>query len=1240
MSRKSTLRRPVGAPKVAAARPALSLDPTDWPSYRREAHKALDAALDHVEQAGARPVWTPVPDTIKQAIDLPAPWSGQGLGPTLEEARRLVLPYTVGNTHPRFFGWVHGSGTAGGVVAEMLAAAMNVNAGGREHAAVYVERQVIEWAKEILGFPAAASGLLVSGTSMATLIALTAARDNAGSADSRRTGLSARRLVGYASSEAHSCIAKTFEILGLGRDALRLVPVDAAYRMDVSALKHLIAEDKTAGYEPFVIIATAGTVNTGATDPIAAIARIARTQKLWLHVDGAFGALARLSPETRHIVTGIDKAHSVAFDFHKWLHVPYDAGAVLIRDGAKLRRSFASRPDYLKGAERGLAAGEPWFCELGPELSRGFRAFKVWFTLKEHGLERLGEKIADNCRQAQHLAKIVNSHPELELLAPVSLNIVCFRFRAAEAADLDTLNGDIVVALQEKGIAAPSTTRIAGKLAIRVNLTNHRTTFEDLDQLVDAILAEARERTKARSLARPAGTGKPRLRPASKVAAVRPSARRQGPILVAPEQRATLAAALREPDLQPLIANLDLRIGDAGELPFVASAEEITISPRALENPAAIRILLRHAAEIALWHRLTNDQPGLAWQAALALAACRVTASYMATLPEAIRQDATTSMPAWLVAAYGATATPDRFGKLDMLLGRSAVDLDKLLQLQGLEQADIEAIAASPVLRSEAVNLLAGLGEVMLSTEAMILAGGDPRIALDPRTGTNGYGAAPRPIAGEISFASSTASSMTAAGFASAETLRQRLTTDAIDGRLAAGYRREADAIRREIGRYLGLERVPGAEIVLSASGTDTTFAALALARGSDPVPIVSLFLSPEETGSGIPKAAAGCHFLGVTSLGHAVGPGAAIEGLGGPGVSAEWIALRRPSGALRRLDEIEAEIEARVATIIAKGHRCLLHVLDAAKTGAGAPSPALIARLQARHGSELAIVVDACQLRLSPEAMRAMLGRGQMLQITGSKFFTGPPFSGALIVPADIARAAANRAALPAGLGLYSGQSEWPAALAGPASSLPQTCNLGILARWRAALAEIDLFRSVPSSDADTVLARFAAEMTAAIANRPELTPVEAPVLDRATLAATDDWSRTPTILAFTLATTRHGRRRTLSMDELKRVHRWLLSDLSAVLPVTPSAREQRAAAARCHLGQPVKIATEGARTIGALRLCSSARVVTAATFDHDLGATPTERLAAILDDARLTLDKAALIARHFDVLARSLAI
>ena len=454
----------------------------------------MDGLVDWWADVRGRPVWRPVPDGVKAALAVPPPKQGMALDEVHALFERLVLPYPTGNTHPRFMGWVHGSGTPAGALAELLAGALDANLGGREHAPIHVERQVIEWSRRIFGFPEGTSGLLVSGTSMATLIALAAARQAHADGDVRREGLGTGRyrLVGYASAEAHSSAAKAFELLGLGREALRPVPVDAGYRMDVEALRPMIAADRASGLQPFCVVGTAGTVNLGAIDDLDAIAGVCREEALWMHVDGAFGAVAVLVPDLAPRLAGIERANSLAFDFHKWLHVPYDAGCVLIRDERAHRAAFAARPDYLAGAERGLAGGEPWFCEYGPELSRGFRALKVWFTLLTHGLDRLGAAVAENCAQARYLGGRVAATPELELLAPVSLNIACFRFNNAPAADLDDLNARIVVELHERGIAAPSTTRVDGRLAIRACLCNHRTERADLDALVDGVLALGR----------------------------------------------------------------------------------------------------------------------------------------------------------------------------------------------------------------------------------------------------------------------------------------------------------------------------------------------------------------------------------------------------------------------------------------------------------------------------------------------------------------------------------------------------------------------------------------------------------------------------------------------------------------------------------------------------------------------------------------------------------------------------
>ena len=490
-----------------------SLDPANWDEARALAHEALDHALDFLEFVRKRPVWRPVPELVRKKLMEPVPSDPQALEETLGQFQKLILPYATGNVHPRFFGWVHGTGTLAGVLAEMFAAAMNSNCGGRDHGAVYVERSVIDWCKQIFSFPKTASGVLVSGTSMGTLVGLTVARNAAADWDIRREGVSglSKKLLAYTSAEGHESMAKAMELLGFGHGALRRVPVDRQFRMDLQQLRSAIIQDRAAGFQPFCVIGTAGTVNTGAIDDLSGLAAIAREERLWFHADGAFGALCVLSKSLRPRLKGIELADSLAFDFHKWLHVPYDAGCVLVRDGEKHWQTFTTRPSYLQGAERGLSGGGRWFCEYGPELSRGFRALKIWFTLKTYGTRALGEAILQNCRQATYLAQLVRRVPELELLAEPNLNIVCFRFRrrGLSERELDALNENVVADLHEQGVAAPSTTRIGGRLAVRVNITNHRSRREDFVALVNALVEAGRARSSRRS----AGSAKGRRVP-------------------------------------------------------------------------------------------------------------------------------------------------------------------------------------------------------------------------------------------------------------------------------------------------------------------------------------------------------------------------------------------------------------------------------------------------------------------------------------------------------------------------------------------------------------------------------------------------------------------------------------------------------------------------------------------------------------------------------------------------------
>jgi glutamate/tyrosine decarboxylase-like PLP-dependent enzyme len=476
------------APAASGEGAGASLDPADFNELRALGHRMIDDMFDHLAGLRAAQVWQQQPATLRAAWQAKLPRGAGSAEAAYATFRAAVLPYSVGNLHPRFMGWVHGAGTAVGMLAELLAGGLNANLGGRDHAPIAVERQVIAWAAEMLGLPAESSGLLVTGTSIANLIGVLVARTACLGPEVRRTGLRGARLVAYASAAAHACLPRAMDMAGLGSEALRLVACDAAGRMDMAALAARVAQDRAAGAVPFLVAGTAGTVDIGAIDKLAALAAFCRAERLWFHVDGAFGALAALSPALRPLLAGIEQADSVAFDFHKWAQVPYDCGCILVRDPAHQMAAFAQPAAYLRREARGLAGGAPWPCDLGPDLSRGFRALKVWMTLQTYGADRLGAVVEHTCRLAQLLAARVAAEPALELLAPVALNIVCFRLRPVGCEDADACNAAVVADLHEAGLAAPSTTVIGGRLAIRAAIVNHRTRAEDVHALVDAVL--------------------------------------------------------------------------------------------------------------------------------------------------------------------------------------------------------------------------------------------------------------------------------------------------------------------------------------------------------------------------------------------------------------------------------------------------------------------------------------------------------------------------------------------------------------------------------------------------------------------------------------------------------------------------------------------------------------------------------------------------------------------------------
>jgi len=476
---------------------AETLDPDDWESMRALAHRAVDDGFEWLRTVRERPVWQPTPEQVLARFHERLPRAPQGAERAYEEFRDLILPYPMGNVHPRFWAWYMGNGTPLGAIGDFLGAIVNPNMGGGNHVANHVESQVVDWCKEIVGLPLSSGGLLVSGGSVANLVCLAVARNAAADCDLRALGVRGMPapLVFYTSVEAHSCMQKSLELMGLGSNSLRKVAVDSDFQIDIAALEAAVAEDRAAGRVPACVIGNAGTINTGAVDDLAALAQLCARHDLWFHVDGAIGAVAAVAPRHGHFFAGMERADSVALDLHKWLHVPFEAGCAIVRDRALHRATFSLTPEYLEHAERGLAAGSLWFSEFGPQLSRGFRALKVWLSFKEHGLDKFGRLIDRNIDQAHELAALLRNLPGFEMMAPVKLNIVCFRYRPRRVPEerWNAFNEELLIRLHESGIAAPSYTTLDGRYCLRAAIANHRTRSGDLGMMVEAVARIAAE---------------------------------------------------------------------------------------------------------------------------------------------------------------------------------------------------------------------------------------------------------------------------------------------------------------------------------------------------------------------------------------------------------------------------------------------------------------------------------------------------------------------------------------------------------------------------------------------------------------------------------------------------------------------------------------------------------------------------------------------------------------------------
>lgn len=471
-----------------------TLDPEDWEQSRQLMHQMVDDAFEFTKTLSDRKIWQPMPNEVLDSFKSPLPKEPQDGSQVYEAYKSNVMPYAMGNVHPKFWAWYMGSGVMSAAMADFLASVLNPNLGGGNHSGHKVEEQVIDWIKDMVHFPKTSSGLLVSGGSMGNFTALAIARNVKAGYDIRTEGITpevANKMVVYGSVEVHSCNQKAIELLGMGTKGLMKIPVKEDYTMDIEALKRQIAKDKAAGLKPIAVIGTSGTVNTGAIDDLNAIADICKAEDLWFHVDGAIGAVAMISDQVRPLLAGLERADSVALDLHKWMHMPFEVACVLVKERELHKKTFALIPEYLAKNTRGLASGEDWFSEYGLQLSRSFRALKVWMSLKEHGINRFARMIDKNVAQAHYLGQLIKDHKHLELIAPIGLDIVCFRFNPGGKSldELNAINKEIKLQLEERAIALPGYTTLKGMYCIRIAICNHRSTNADFEDLVHHIIS-------------------------------------------------------------------------------------------------------------------------------------------------------------------------------------------------------------------------------------------------------------------------------------------------------------------------------------------------------------------------------------------------------------------------------------------------------------------------------------------------------------------------------------------------------------------------------------------------------------------------------------------------------------------------------------------------------------------------------------------------------------------------------
>jgi len=455
--------------------------------FRALGYRAIDMIAEQLADLTDGPTRRPVPLDIRHGLeDQPIPQTGADPFDLLDRVQNEILAYPMGNPSPRFFAWVNSTPTPIGILGDLFAAAMSPSAAGGDQAATYVERAALTWVKDMLGFPQEAQGLFVSGGSKANLTCLAVMRHVMSDGKVRHEGMMAQDapMIVYTSAHGHSCIEKTVSALGIGSQNLRIIPVDSQYRMDLTKLREAIAADRAAGLHPVCVAASAGTTNTGAIDQLDEIADLCEAEKMWFHIDGAYGGFGILAEQTEGLYKGMNRADSIAVDPHKWLYIPVECGCAIVRHADAMRATFSLVPAYLQEDR-----AEPWFSEYGLQQTRGFRALKVWLSIQHYGLDGYRKMITQDINTAYDLRRKLFTRSDFEVVTAGPLSVTCFRYVPAGVPEdmLDDLQRQIVAWTNASARAFITTTMIDGKVVVRACHVNFRTTSADLDVLLDTL---------------------------------------------------------------------------------------------------------------------------------------------------------------------------------------------------------------------------------------------------------------------------------------------------------------------------------------------------------------------------------------------------------------------------------------------------------------------------------------------------------------------------------------------------------------------------------------------------------------------------------------------------------------------------------------------------------------------------------------------------------------------------------